>query len=159
MVVRVIPIYAMLALAACGESQSPYSICTLEPEASTFYLRAQRDDDPKKTTEADITRAEAKMTYDRADYAHCWERVANEVISMGGTDDAAKAQAADNCKGALSGYRGASYRYHRVYRELHGIGGDDWEEAEADVAEFSKSLDLRLEAFKLCHANRTKRKN
>lgn len=159
MVVRIILL--LLGLAACGESQSPYSICTPEPEASTFYLRRQEDDDPEKATGADRTRAEAMMTYRRAAYAHCWERVANEVISMGGTDDAAKAQAADNCKGALSLYRGASYRYHSIDRELY-IGGDSddaWEDVDRDVAEFSMSLDLRLEAFKLCHANRLRRKN
>lgn len=163
-VVKVTTTCAMLALAACGESQPPYSVCTPRLEDPNYWdqvLYGQEDDDPEKTTEADRTRANDRMSSFHGGYAHCWERVANEIISMGGTDDAAKAQAEDNCDGALSMYRGASYRYHSIDRELH-IGGDSddaWEDVDRDVAAFSRSLDLRLAAFRLCYANRNKLEN
>jgi hypothetical protein len=157
---RVLSACAILALAACGEPPAARSICDVAPEASDFHLRRQADDDPEKTTYADRSRAEGPMTYFRDNYEHCWERVANEVISMGGADTAAKAQADDYCKRALPAFRDASAYYHRIERDLHlgDDGGNAEDDADRDVAEVVKSLNLRLETFKLCHAHRAQSK-
>jgi hypothetical protein len=159
-ILRALSAGAILALAACGEAPSSRSICDVAPEASEFHLRHQADDDPKETTYSDRSRAEGPLTYFRDNYEHCWERVANEVISMGGADTAAKAQADDYCKRALPAFRDASAYYHRIERELHlgSDGGSAEDDADRDVAEVVKSLDLRLETFKLCRAHRAQSK-
>lgn len=103
------------------------------------------------------------MYYTRDTYISCWDQVATEVISLAGTDDQAKSQAANNCRQELSNYKRDSELFHFIDRRMNSaevaseVQADAARaDAERDVAELSQSVELRIEAFRLCHANRNR---
>lgn len=112
-------------------------------------------------TEADKTNAQTWMYHTRESYVSCYEQAAVEVISLGGTDIQAKSQADNSCRQELSNYRRDIELVHLIDRRMNSAEAASAVQADAaradaerDVAELSQSVELRIEAFRLCHANR-----
>ena len=159
---RIVALFALLALSACGEFRSWNSICQPSSDPSPIQYRPS----PGRYAVASYT-AEDKDNADwwadhqRDRYIYCWDRVSAEVISMSGTDAQAKAQAANTCKQELANYRRDSELFHFIARRLENPdtptevqSGAARQDAEREVADLKQSVELRIDTFRLCHANR-----
>lgn len=149
-----------MALAACGDSRSWRSICSPSREPEFDYRLPPRQD-AASYTEADKDNARSWMYNARDTYVSCWEQAAVEVISLAGTDTQAKSQAANSCRQELSNYRRDAELAHLIDRRMNSADAASAVQADAaradaerDVAELSQSVESRIEAFRLCHANR-----